>query len=75
MTSEAPSPREGWTVQVVACGICLVFAISTITYLVFHGSPTNSLHDSALSWSFTLIGVVLVGLGVAEAIPTFARKT
>lgn len=37
----------------------LVFSFATISYVVVAGDPTNSLHQSALSWGFTMAMFVM----------------
>jgi len=37
----------------------LIFCASMIAYVVIKGEPTNSLHSSALAWSYTLMGATL----------------
>jgi hypothetical protein len=37
----------------------LLFSFATISYVVVAGDPTNSLHQSALSWGFTMAMFVM----------------
>lgn len=50
----------------------LMFCWTLILFLVVYGSPSNSLHISALSWAFTLngavIGAYLFGIGYDKLI-------
>lgn len=39
----------------------LAFCFSMIAYLVWTGSPDNSLHESALAWAFSLSIFVISG--------------
>ncbi len=39
----------------------LTFCSSIIIYVVVSGDPANSLHQSALSWAFTLCGATIGG--------------
>lgn len=60
----APSAAAGWNVRVIFGSVVLALCIALIAYLVAKGSPTNSLHESALSWGFILIAAILGGFGV-----------
>jgi hypothetical protein len=51
---------------IVALSI-LGFAVACITYLLCYGEPTNSLHQSALSWSYMLIIFMALALGIDSA--------
>jgi len=53
---------------VLAIGTVL-FCCTIIALLLRYGDHANSLHTSALAWSFALIGAILVTLGVSTAIP------
>lgn len=44
-----------------------------IAWLMFYGKSENSLHQSALSWAFTLHALILVGFGFGAALPTLAN--
>lgn len=44
-----------------------VFFAYTITWLLMYGKPENSLHASALSWSFTGFIGLLVSVGFTAA--------
>jgi hypothetical protein len=41
------------------------FTVALVGYLVGWGSPTNSLHESALSWGFFVLIGVLASTGLA----------
>lgn len=60
----APSTLAGWNVRIIFGSIVLGFCMSIIAYLVLKGSPTNSLHESALTGAFFLIAAILAGFGV-----------
>ena len=64
MSEGAPSTLAGWNVRIIFGSIVLGFRMSIIGYLVLKGSPTNSLHDSALAWSFGVVIAILAGFGV-----------
>lgn len=42
----------------------LLFCASVIVWLILYGVPTNSLHQSALSWAWTAMTVALAALGL-----------
>lgn len=42
----------------------MVFCCSTIVWLLLYGSALNSLHLSALSWSYTVMCVSMAALGL-----------
>jgi drug/metabolite transporter (DMT)-like permease len=41
----------------------LIFCGATIAWLIAWGQPDNSLHASALSWSYTLAAGLFAGVG------------
>lgn len=47
----------------------ILFCCTIIVVVLLRGDPANSLHGSALAWSYSLVGAILVTLGVAAAIP------
>ena len=49
----------------------LVFSICVIVWILLYGKPDNSLHTSALSWSYTLIVFTTVALGINAAAAAF----
>lgn len=55
----------------------VIFCIFVIVWLIFHGHAGNTLHESALSWAFTLMGAVLAGVGfgaVTHFVPLMLGK-
>ncbi len=52
----------------------VLFCWCLIGLLVWRGASDNSLHSSALAWSFSVQLVVLVGLGFQAAVPLLAAK-
>jgi hypothetical protein len=62
--------RTGRAVTALAV---LVFCLGTIAWLILNGSPTNSLHQSALSWSYTIILVTMAALGLNVTAETVAK--
>ena len=46
----------------------MIFSTCIIIYLIIKGVPENLLHQSALSWSFTLMSAVLAAYGVGSII-------
>ena len=63
---ESPVNRTGQAIigitVLILCGVLVV-------WLMMFGKADNSLHSSALSWSFTLIGVIVIGFGIGAALP------
>lgn len=62
--------------RVTAAAIGGAFSMAMAVYIVMKGSPTNSLHESALSWSFMMIMAILIGLGfgaIKDLIPSFKK--
>ncbi len=59
-----PQPPLGKTWRVAVTMILLATCIASITYLEVAGEPGNELHRSALSWCFTMIAGIMVGVGV-----------
>ena len=51
------APSRSTRRAIVVCTI--VFCAIVIGYVVALGDPANSLHQSALSWAFTLAGATL----------------
>lgn len=52
------------TGRAVSAFAILAFCLGTIAWLIVNGSPTNSLHQSAMSWSYTIILVTMAALGL-----------
>jgi hypothetical protein len=73
-TEETPlGPRT----RVTAAAIGGSFAMGMAIYLVLKGSPTNSLHESALSWSYLMMVGILIGLGfgaIKDLMPSWFVK-
>jgi ABC-type antimicrobial peptide transport system permease subunit len=55
---------------IITCTV-LLFAIGTIVWCLLYGEPHNSLHASAVSWSYTLIIFTMLALGIDSAATTF----
>lgn len=57
----------------------MVFCIVTIIWLLLYGQPGNSLHASALSWSYTVLVVAAGALGldtaIAKLLPSMVAPT
>lgn len=72
MTDEAnngaPSALASWNVRIIFGSIVLGFCMALIAYTMLLGKSDNSLHQSALSWSFALILAILFGFGVGANI-------
>jgi hypothetical protein len=65
--------RDGWRTAIAV--VVLVCSGITAWWLILYGRPENLLHQSALSWSFTLIAVILAAfvLGHGRSHPTHRR--
>jgi uncharacterized membrane protein len=57
------------TGKAVVSLLVLVFCLGLVVWLVMQGNGHNPLHLSALGWSFTIVGGLLVGLGIGTALP------
>lgn len=66
--TDAPKPiSKDWRTGIAVA--VLFLAAVAIAYLIGWGRPENSLHDSALAWSFGVVLAVLAGIGVAAVVP------
>ncbi len=52
------------TGRAVTALVVLSFCLGTVAWLIAYGSAANSLHQSALSWSYTLLCVAMAALGL-----------
>jgi hypothetical protein len=74
--TELPVTPVGPRTRVAAAAIGGTFAMGMVIYLVMKGSPTNSLHESALSWSYLMIMGILIGLGfgaIKDMLPSWFK--
>lgn len=60
----------GWKLFVAL--LTLAYQACTVAYLIWRGKPENSLHSSALSWSYMTALAVLAGLGFGEVAPVIS---
>lgn len=78
MTDETYVPVVNKTGAAIVVGFILLFSISIIIWTLLYGKSENALHVTAMSWSFTLIVVVLgaVGLGplLSQILPLMNKK-
>jgi hypothetical protein len=51
-----------------------LFFAAVITWIILYGKPENSLHASALSWSFTALLGLLVSVGFSEIVQVVMPK-
>lgn len=63
-----PDPR----IRAVFSALTVLFCFGIIALLTTIGDPTNSLHQSALSWSYSLSGFVIAGYIFGAVIDTWA---
>jgi amino acid transporter len=55
----------------------LIFCAATIVWIILYGKADNSLHASALSWSYSLAVGIFAGVGfgaVAYLIPGWTKE-
>ena len=71
----APGSRAAWNVRLIFGTTTLILCWGVILTIVWKGTPGNSLHDSALTWSFALIAAVLLGFGVGSVIEPLLTAT
>jgi hypothetical protein len=64
----APSALAAWNVRLTFGSIMLAFCMGIIVMVLWKGDGNNSLHNSALSWSFALIAAILLGFGVGAVL-------
>lgn len=60
-------PIVNKTARAIITIAVLIFAIAVIVFCVLKGDPANSLHQSAMSWSYMLIIFTMVALGIDSA--------
>lgn len=68
MADELPAPINN-TGRAIFMAATLVFCGSLIVWVILFGKAENGLHQTALSWSFTLMAVVLAAIGVGSVLP------
>jgi len=44
------------------------FCMSIVVGLLYNGSPTNSLHESAMSWAWAIILLMVMAFGLGNAV-------
>jgi hypothetical protein len=64
----APSAIAAWNVRIIFGSVMLAFCMCIIAMVLWRGTSGNSLHESALSWSFALIAAILFGFGVGSVL-------
>lgn len=62
--ADDPLPIVNKTGSAVVAGFILVFAVAVIVWVLLYGEANNGHHATALSWSYTLIVVVLGAVGL-----------
>lgn len=72
LTSDAFDPPANKTVRTLIGLSTLGGTSMLIIWLMLYGKSDNSLHQSALSWAFTLHALILVGFGFGAALPLLA---
>lgn len=68
-----PPPIINKTLQALVAGITLLASAWGVLWLNLWGRPENLLHQSTLSWCFTLIGLTLMAFGLAPALPAIIQ--
>lgn len=51
----------------------VLFCCGTVVWLIEYGVPTNGLHQTALSWSYTLLCVTLAALGLNVTVDSITQ--
>lgn len=51
----------------IFAGLTEIVCWVVVGLVTVYGKPGNSLHESAQSWAFAMIGIVLAGLGFGAA--------
>jgi len=52
----------------------LLFSFAVISYVTVVGDPTNSLHESALSWGFTMAMFVMGAYAFSASYDKFVER-
>jgi hypothetical protein len=65
------APIVNATIRAVVTLSVLAFAIGMIVFCVVGGNAANSLHQSAMSWSYMLVIFTMVALGIDSAAVSF----
>jgi hypothetical protein len=65
------APIVNATIRAVVTLSVLTFAIGLIVFCVVSGDADNSLHQSAMSWSFMLVIFTMIALGIDSAAAAF----
>lgn len=61
MTDGSPIPPASRSARTVMAFVAMAFCFAVIALLLWSGSDRNTLHTSALAWSFALVGAVILG--------------
>lgn len=61
---QTPAGRR-WAL--IFAGVTEIICWGVVALTTIYGKPGNTLHESAQSWAFAMIGVVLAGLGFGAA--------
>ena len=65
MTADVNTPIVNKTGSAIVAVAVLVFSMATICWLIFNGKADNGLHQTAMSWSYTMLAIVMAALGLA----------
>lgn len=63
-----PNPK----IRAIFSAVTVLFCFGIIGLIVVNGDPTNTLHLSALSWSYSLSGFVIAGYIFGAVVDTWA---
>jgi len=64
--------NETWKTVIII--VVLIYNGLLSAAVVMWGDPANSLHTSALAWSFATGAAILAGLGFGSVVPLFLNK-
>jgi TRAP-type C4-dicarboxylate transport system permease small subunit len=68
--SDPTPPTFNNTIKGVLTITTLVFHAGIILFCLRWGDPANSLHSSALAWSFAISVATLAGIGIGALTPS-----
>ena len=77
--ADANAPIVNKTGSAVVAIVILVFSMGTITWLLFYGEASNGLHTTIVSWSYSMMAIVMAALGlapfVAQIVPLIRKPS
>jgi hypothetical protein len=58
----------------IFAGIGLLFSFFIISYVIYAGDPSNSLHQSSLSWAFSMAMFVMGAYAFSASFDTLVER-